>query len=345
MSTVSVTQNRALALDFLRISLCAGVVLYHYTPVRPCTGPFMVIGFFVLGGFLLGTAFQRMTVLDSAAFFSHKGKRFLPMLAAAMLFSVLGKIYIGKGLPTAADFSWGNFSIPVFMKWYNTPTWYMGVELLLLLAAPLFFFLYHRKNGILLLFISCAAFTCFLFSQVPYAAKFGDGLYFSPVARCWQFVAGILAAQLVSGRYKVAFAPLSLSTVALRKIGGGITLLLSTSYVILWVILAILKQDDDLHLWNYTFAFDTLTTLFFICFIPFLYKAQLPFSSKTVRIVTYTAGLTYPVYLLHHPMYHMAEQVFGRLGVHSNPPAAVCGVLLSILGGMLLLHLQKKFIH
>lgn len=305
----------------------------------------MVIGFFVLGGFLLGMAFQRMTALDSAAFYIHKSKRFLPMLAATMLFSVLAKIYIGKGLPTAADFSWGNFSIPVFMEWYNTPTWYMGVELLLLLAAPFFFFLYHRKHGILLLFIGCSAFTCFLFSQVPYAAKFGDGLYFSPIARCWQFVAGILAAQLVSDRYKVTFTPLSLSSQCSRRTGGGITLLLSTIYVFIWVILAILKQDNDLHLWNYTFAFDALTTLFFLCFIPFLYKVSLPFSAKTVRIVAYTSGLTYPVYLLHHPMYHTAEQLFERLGVHTNPPAAVCGGLLSILGGILLLHLQKKFIH
>lgn len=222
MSAVSATPNRALALDFLRISLCAGVVLYHYTPVRCSTGPFMVIGFFVLSGFLMGMAFQRMTVLDPTTFYTHKSKRFLPMLAATILFSVLAKFYIGRGLPTAADFSWGNFSIPVFMVWYNTPTWYMGVELLLLLAAPFFFFLYHRKNGILLLFIGCSAFTCFLFSQVPYASKFGDGLYFSPVARCWQFVAGILAAQLVSARYKVTFTPLSLSSQQSRRIAGGV---------------------------------------------------------------------------------------------------------------------------
>lgn len=162
----------------------------------------MVIGFLVLRGFLLGTAFQRLDILNPSTFYTHKCKRFLPMLIVALLYSLVGKLIIGKPtLPPADDFSWGNFSIPGFLEYYNLPTWYMGVELLMLLNAPFFFFLHKTKHGIILFFLASAAFTVLLFSQVPYAAQFGDGLYFSPVARCRQFVAGILAAQLFSGRY------------------------------------------------------------------------------------------------------------------------------------------------
>lgn len=202
MGTHTTTHFRAHALDFLRISLCAGVVLYHYTPDRPCIGPFMVIGFLVLSGFLLGLNFAQHNILDPTRFYAHKCKRFLPMLTAVLFILFCLRLLLGHELVPPPNFEYGNFSIPLFLEWYNIPTWYMGVELLLLLAAPFFFFLHQSKGGIPTVCVGAALFSYFLFSRVPYEAPFGDGLYFSPIARCWQFMAGILSAQILTGKYR-----------------------------------------------------------------------------------------------------------------------------------------------
>lgn len=344
MGTHTTSSNRALALDFLRISLCAGVVLYHYTPNRPSIGPFMVIGFLVLSGFLLGMAFQRFDTLNPSTFYAHKCKRFLPMLIAALLFSMVGKFLIGKALlPPAVDFSWGNFSIPLFLEYYSVPIWYMGVELLLLLCAPFFFFLHQTKHGILLFFLACAAFTGLLFSQVPYAAKFGDGLYFSPVARCWQFVAGIVAAQLFSGYYQLPWLS-KITTSTKNKICRSVVCLLLIIYAAAWIALAILKQDGDLRCWNYTYSFDFLCTIFYIFLIPLLYQLNTTLSDRAASFIRYAAGLTYPIYLLHTAMLHAWEGILPILGSNSLQLMRLLALLCTLIGALILTVLQKKFI-
>lgn len=347
MTNDSTRPRRAFALDFLRISLCIGVVFYHYSIIRPASGPFMVIGFFVLSGFLLGTAFSRIEILDSAVFYSQKSKRFLPILIAALLFSYLFKIRDGEFLPPE-NFNWVNFSLPSFLSWLDVPAWYMGVEILLLLSAPFFFWLYKTRHGILLFFIGSALFSCFLFSQVPYAAPFGKGLYFAPMARCWQFVAGLLAAQLIFDHYgifRIIRAKFGqIGNVIIKRLRIALTYFMSAAFVILWFVVIILKQKEQLHCWNYTFSFDVLCTIFFMLFIPLIYIVTFLFNHKTAVMITYVAELTYPIYLLHVPVFHSTARFMGKIGFPNVILTTTLSVILSIIGALILLQLQKKYI-
>lgn len=76
--------KRSVLIDIFRIILCVGVVVFHYTPVRPCSGSLMVLGFFVMGGFLLGMDFERLNEFNLKSFYVHKAKRFLPLLLVAL---------------------------------------------------------------------------------------------------------------------------------------------------------------------------------------------------------------------------------------------------------------------
>ena len=136
----------AILLDIFRIVLCVGVVIYHYTPVRPCSGPFMVIGFFVMSGFLLGLHFNKQKTLDVNVFYHKKAKRLLPLLIISLLLAVGCKIIkhasnlnINSLVPPYSANEWVNCNIAKVVMWYNAPLWYMVVELAMLLFAPLYF--------------------------------------------------------------------------------------------------------------------------------------------------------------------------------------------------------------
>lgn len=335
-------QKRSLGLDLLRIALCAGVILYHYTRIRPSIGPFMVIGFFVMSGFLLGLSFARTEELVPSTFYAHKCRRFLPMLTAAMLFGFFVRILLGQPMPPNGFLSWGNFSLPTFMEWYNVPTWYMGVELILLLAAPFFFFLYRMKNGVLFFLLGSAAFACFLFAHVPYAAKFGDGLYFSPIARCWQFVAGLFAAQIFTGHYSAISSLFTAVRSRCKKASTIATFFLSCLFITAWIALAYLKQDKDCHLWNYTFSFDFLCVIFYSILIPLYYRAHILLTGQSAAFICYLAGLTYPVYLLHSPMHFAANKFLLHFCIPGDLKIALIALPCSLIGAILLTHVEKK---
>lgn len=146
--------NRALLLDLFRIILCLGVVVYHYTPERPSSGPLMVNGFLVMSGFLIGCSFLRNNVFDVSKFYAGKARRLLPMLFVVAVMSVVcygqGKGYIVNGL-------YGKMTLVDFAKVYNVPLWYIVVECALLLAVPMFYWLY--KSGKLI--FMCILMACY----------------------------------------------------------------------------------------------------------------------------------------------------------------------------------------
>lgn len=331
------SNQRSLLLDIFRIILCIGVVVYHYTPERPSSGPFMVNGFLVLSGFLIGLAFRLKSEFDVVRFYANKGKRLLPMMLIALLMGVIGRWYLNEAVPNWSSGEWGEFSLVKWLMYYNTPLWYMGVELSLLLMVPVLYCLYKTKWGMLVFLLIGSLGSCYLFSQVAECAPFAEGLYFSPVARCWQFVVGCMAAGMCD---KLRLWR-SRSISCYKKMMLGLFFL----FIISSVLLSIVKQGTTLHYWNYSFTFDLVTTLFYFILIPVLYVEEITLGEKCKSMLSYSAALTYPVFLIHVPLLAIAEQVMEFfLGGGAVWGCSVLAGIGTVAGSMILLKLEKKLI-
>lgn len=331
------TKKRAVLPDILRIILCAGVVIYHYTPERPSTGPLMVTGFLILSGFLLGLMFQRVKELECASFYRHKVQRFIPLMVVALLIAVVDKALTDIPLlPDWNKWKWINFSICDFLEYYNVPLWYMVTECSMLLAAPFFFFVSRARWGLECLGAVMLGITAVMFSQVESGTSFAHGLYFSPLARCWQFIAGLCAARW--------YVRLGMDT---RPAGTGVKLLtgvLGAVFLSATVAFVILKQEADLNYWNYSLNFELLATLLYVLFIPGLFAIKCSVSERTGKWIAYAAVLTYPVYLIHVPVRHYAGYHLWWAGVVWY---GIAGAVFSIIISHYLLKgdawLQKRF--
>ena len=338
--------QRSSCLDLLRCFLCVGVVVYHYTPERPSSGPFMVVGFIVLSGFLVGRMLFRLQTFDIVAFYHKKAVRLLPMFACAWLFGVACRLLyclLDDGAPPfLPPINWGKFSLVEFVDYYNMPCWYMVVEFAFLLAVPFLFVLTRKKWGIAQFTLLSGLFSAFLFSRIPFRAAFGDGLYFSPVARIWQFSAGILAAQC---SYCL---PGDLCRRSMRTL---MTLLLSVLTVVLGSVLCIVKQYTTLEYWNYTFVFDFACVMLFSVLIPLLYGTRLNFTSQACKRIAYLALLTYPVYLLHVPVRSIVLRFLGIVsaefaleGVCEPVSVGFVSIAATLFAAAALLRLQRRYI-
>ncbi len=329
--------QRAVLLDLFRIILCIGVVVYHYTPERPSSGPFMVNGFFVMSGFLLGVSFLSGKAFDVCRFYGNKARRLLPMFLFALVLGFWYRVRVGDGaLPPGPEGEWWPFYPVKWLSYYNTPLWYMGVEFVLLFLAPFFCFLFAGKGRLELCTLGMALLTAFYFSRVPENAPFGNGLYYSPLARSWQFMTGIVVARL--------FAYIRSKGVAERPFFRWSTYALFAVFLVLGGVLMVVKQVKQLNYWNYTFEFDVYTTLFFALLVPLLFVQTPRVSPRVSRSLAWMAALTYPIFLLHVAVYHHCCFYVWKLSKWGfSLTAAAVTVLLS--AGLLWLEarwLQKK---
>ena len=297
-------------LDYLRIALCSGVVYYHLTFPRPSCGSFMVIGFLVLSGFLLGVMFNRIDHLDVEVFYANKARRLLPTLILALL---AGMCMIGVStgwahlIPQHTSYEWGHLRLSQWINYYNSPMWYMAVEISMLLLAPFFFFLHKRRYGIVCFFALAFTVSAIMYSQVTYAANRGDGLYYSSLARCWQFVGGVLVAQMVE-KFHFRNHP------AFCRIASAILSLLFLSAM---GALMVLHEHSDLSYWNFTFGFDCLSVFFYMAMISVFYSCEIQVSSRIARGLALLSLLTYPVYLFHMEVLHVLQAFFKYAGITS----------------------------
>ncbi len=289
--------QRAVLLDIFRIILCIGVVVYHYTPERPSGGPYMVNGFFVMSGFLLGVSFLSGKAFDVCRFYGNKARRLLPMFLIALVLGFWYRVRVGNGaLPHGPEGEWWPFYPVKWLSYYNTPLWYLAVEFVLLFMAPFFFFLFSGRWRLLLCTLGMALLTAFYFSCVPENAPFGHGLYYSPLARSWQFMSGIVAARF--------FHLIRRENLAQRPLFRWSTYGLFAIFFVLACVLSVVKQVKQLNYWNYTFEFDLYTTLFFALLVPLLFSQTPQVSPRVARGLAWCAALTYPVFLLHWAVYH-----------------------------------------
>lgn len=311
-----------------------GVVVYHYTPERFSTGPLMGNGFLVMSGFLVGASVFSAKGLNVHHFFNSKCRRLLPMFLLALLFGIVAHVLNGANLPTWPAPKWGSFDIVTFISFYNVPLWYMVVEFTMLLLVPFFVFLASARWRLEICTLLLMLTSLLLFSRVPENAPFGEGLYYSPIARCWQFMLGLSSAKILSS---INIVKLTLNpTLRFTK------WILFSIFCIVSILLMFTKQAKDLNYWNYTFSFDFITTVYFAILVPLLYITK----NKTTIItplITKLSILTYPIYLIHKIVEGCCDFIANKLT--DAPPyiiIALSAAILSITGAFVLLYIDNK---
>lgn len=332
----------------LRIILCLAVFFHHYCPPYSAAGAFCVIGFFLMSGFLLGLEFQKTEVFDSSAFYSKKAVRLLPMLCFAYLFSVSMKVinepFLLKNY-TSAEI-WVGFNIIDILKWPNPALWYMGVELCFLASAPLLFWLHRKKCALWVLFLASALLSGIIHSRIPLGYRDAMGFYFSPLGRIWQFVGGILLADVwrhvVENRRFMAYAMLKSKW---NYVAAVLVLFILTGVL---VYLLVLPQDEISNA-DTSFRFECMSALLIALSIPLLFEFHVNAGQKIQRCLHHLSLLTYPYYMLHMAVLNALigpffRKAYGYLFGEGMPYAATAffAALLSWVLSETLLVFQKK---
>lgn len=341
----TITQSsRATLLDIFRIILCVGVAFHHFIPIRPASGPFMVLGFFVMSGFLLGVQFEKTDKLDVSRFYSGRLSRLLPMFLVAMIIGfvvkallVFAKPEVHSLIPTWELTEWTNLNIAKLIGFYNAPLWFMGIIFFMLLCAPILFWVYKKKYAIYGLLIICALTSWGLYQQVPYSSDHGCGLYYSPLARSWQFVAGLAAAKI--------YAHFSLKNISFLRIANIICILLIAIFLAGGAWSMMVKQAADLHFWNYTFDFDFIVVCMYSVLIPLIFSRNWKINEKVARLLSYLALLTYPIYLFHVPIYITFSGVLNRLNIDNNLICILITMVITIFVSDIAMRVQKRYFH
>ena len=342
--SIEIQPRRTPLLDVLRIILCIGVVFHHFTPERPASGPFMVLGFFVMSGFLTGIHFHSRYELNAKQFYQHKIKRLFPLFLTALITGIILKgiqcFYLNPGeagmIPHMNINQWVHLNLAQLAGYYNAPLWFMIIEFYLLICVPLLFWFYHRKWALAGLLLISMLTSYFLYQQIPYSSDHGCGLYYSPIARSWQFIAGLVIAK--------ALLTLSPGSAVRRNFANFACIIMTLVFLTAGVWSMIVKQAADLHFWNYTFDFDFAVVGMFCVLIPLLYSRAWNANEKLSRILSYLALLTYPVYLFHVPVLSVCSGIQKRLLPDHAWLSALLAVIISIVVSDIALKLQRKYI-
>ena len=334
-NSIPAAASRKPALDFIRIVFCLMVVCEHYLVPAPPSGAIAVIGFCVMSGFWIGPLLERKE-LDVVSFYRGKARRLLPLLGLALLSGFVLAVVFSYHVRNMAHwnvFSHTDFSILKIMYFYDVPAWYMNCELMFLLLVP-FFYALCRANilwyAAVLAFLFLTAFA--LYSHVPEGIPRGGGLYYSPLARMWQFMAGVLAYRMI--RWKVlagAFPVLFL----VFLVGSAISVCLS---------------QQELHYYEDSFPFQVMAALFYMALLPSAYFFSFREGNRMFRVekwLAYGSSLTYGIFLFHVPVLNACYMGLLYLGVISREQTRSWAVLLLsfsatiVLVGVLMWLLKK----
>ena len=288
-----------------------------------------------MSGFLLGMEYLKKE-MNISVFFNRKLQRLLPLFLLALILGSVFRLLSSHKIPE--HFNCESFDLVLFIMYYNTPLWYMVVEFVLLLFSPFFVYLLHKKNFILYATLLMMSFSCFMYSRVGNCASYPDGLYFSPLARCWQFLLGMAVAELC--RQLDVF-----SYIRSRK-GSIITTCMFLFFICLSVLFVTLKQNSSLiDYWNYSFSFNFITSVFFAFLIPLLYGCRILFFKSLQSVLTYFALLTYPVYLFHVVVWQYVVVGFDKLfHVQSLKVTLPISVVVTLLLSVCCMYCENHFL-
>lgn len=304
----------------------------------------MVLGFFVMSGFLTGIHFHTRDELNANQFYQHKIKRLIPLFLTAFITGIFLKVvqclYLCPGeagiLPHMNTNQWVHLNIAQLVGYYNAPLWFMIIEFYLLICVPLLFWFYRRKWALSGLLLTSMLTSYFLYQQIPYSSDHGCGLYYSSIARSWQFIAGLVVAK--------ALLTLSPGNAMRRKFANFACIILTLVFLAAGAWSMIVKQAADLHFWNYTFDFDVAVVGMFCALIPLLYSRSWSINDKLSQIISYLALLTYPIYLFHVPVLMVCSGIQKRLLPDYAGLSILLAVIISIVVSDIALRLQRKYI-
>ena len=262
----------------------------------------MVLGFFVMGGFLLGMDFERLNEFNLKSFYVHKAKRFLPLLLIALGLGVVASAVKHWLLPS----EYGLFPCPEYCSasnlsfiilFYNVPLWYMTVYISFIILAPFFYSVYScncTKPVIILLLLSVIVSICLYMGANSdlNILRHGNGdLYYSAIYRMWQFVLGLTAAKISCSFFKT------------RKVNNLLAIILMFVFIGVALMAMILKEGIYWGISNRSIGSDLCAALYFAVIIPCFYFSDVHFSKSGYKIAAYAAVLSYPIYLFHDLIY------------------------------------------
>ena len=110
-------------------------------------------------------------------------------------------------------------------------------------------------------------------------------------------------------------------------------------------ILMFVEQVEDLVYWNYTFSFDLLTCCFYALLIPCLFAFTCQSGRKTSAAVSYMALLTYPVFLIHVPVYKFTCDAIELYGYPEKWVFRVSAAVVTVLLSSLLMWAENKLLN
>lgn len=342
-------QNRAFGIDVLRLLCCIGIVCSHWVHGAAAIGPYFVIAFFVMSGFLLVPGFFQKSHVDFFNFYSKKSRQFLPMLLQALFLGFIMRMASyclhpqdHTLLPQWSAQQWSHFDLVSFIYYYNGPCWYMVVEIYFLLSAPFLLSLItipqrQLRSALSLFFLLFAYLLSFSgYSHSEHYHRCANGFYFSPFCHLWEFFFGMVA-YVVSVRLRPAqcLRPQHLRWISciLGGLAVGICLMLIS-----------LDEERDLGFLNYSLVFDSVVTLIFAALVMSLYYTQIAMRESVGKFLLFLSALTYPVYLTHGVVavfcgYIMQKICAMDFGIGSLLASALATILLSIL----MLRIQCKY--
>lgn len=187
----------------------------------------------------------------------------------------------------------GKFSFGTFCLILQWPALVLTIEFNMLLIAPFFFVVIRKRLVLHLLFVVLLGVSAFLYAQVPYMADRGAGLYYSTIARSWQFVAGMVAADVYLLLLQRGILLKHRCLVSIVTAASFICFLAAT------ITLMYFKQCEDLHYWNFTFDFNLLSVSLYMLLIPLLFHMGNIGGQSIRNMLCCLSVLTYPVYLFH----------------------------------------------
>lgn len=342
-------QNRAFGIDILRLFCCIGIVCCHWVHDAAAIGPYFVIAFFVMSGFLLAPGFFQKTHVDFLNFYRKKSRQLLPMLLMALFLGFIMRMAScclhpqdHTLLPQWSAQQWSHFDLVGFVYYYNGPCWYMVVEIYFLLSAPFLLSLITIPQGQLrlalplffLLFAYLLSFTGYSHSE--HYHRCANGFYFSPFCHLWEFFFGMVA-YVVSVRLRPAqrLRPQQLRWISciLGGIAVGICLMLFS-----------LDEERDLGFLNYSLVFDTGVTLFFGVLVMSLYYTRIAMRESIGNSLLFLSSLTYPVYLTHGVVAVFSGYIMQKIGVSDSVVSALlASVVATALLSILMQRIQSKF--
>ena len=338
---------RSIFIDLLRVILCIGVVVFHYTYGNCCSGQFMVVGFFVLGGFLLGSSFEKMSDFNVNCYYSKKIKRLIPLYVIVLLLGVIS-IYAKKFLlpseysffPTFLPIEWENLNLAKLVQHYNATFWFMIPYFVFIIGGPFLWFCYKsgRSSGIHLLLLAFFGVALLMYCKINNGNILGGGckgLYYSSLYRMWQLIAGLSLAKIVFSRKICKFIK--------STVNSKIVICFFLFFAIVAYYSMVTPESLFLGLASRTLVGDVLSVVFFSLLIPVFYFGNVKLPVSLVKLVSCSAALTYPLYLIHDIVFN-----FRRIPVIlfdiilSEKLVCVLSFIVSIIVSIILLRIENK---